>query len=37
MMIQDLNGTQRSDTVFKDDFLEYCQNLSISLPENQLF
>ncbi len=37
MMIQDLNGHQRSDTVLRDAFEEYCENLSLSIPENQLF
>lgn len=37
MIIQDLNGTSRSDIVTQDVFFEYCENLSLSVPENQLF
>ena len=31
LMIQDLNGSSRSDIVARDVFLEYCENLSLSI------
>lgn len=37
MMIQDLEGSPRSDVVSRPVFDEYCENLSLSIPENQLF
>lgn len=37
LMIQDLSGNPRSDIIYKEVFQEYCQNLSLSVSEDQLF
>lgn len=31
LMIQDLSETPRSDTIYKEVFEEYCENLSLSI------
>ena len=36
-MIQDLNETARSDNLTRDMLEEYFENLSLSIPEDQLF
>lgn len=36
-MIQDLWEKARSDTIYKEIFEEYCDNLSLSISEDQLF
>ena len=37
LTIQELNGTTRKDTITKQEFEEYIENLSLSIIDDKLF